>query len=276
MESIRKSRPGRLFCMRRSWVLLCMKPNRLLHHQTRRDPRQPRLPGAIRQSGTGGLIPCIQAQTGPHGTPHSHPAHLRIPAALRLGPGGAVRHSAARHARPAGRRRAFGRAPAQLPPGSGLSRPRRPGRRQLLVLRRPPLRALRAAHSLQALAGADHLRPPHPGLLWPPPPGHPPDRQIRPRPGHPRAARRRPERHGLRRVPPLRRHRRHRLGGRPARRRPPLRRRAQARPQPARLGRPLLRRSAPARHRGLLRGSHRPPPHGPQGPGRRPPRARRA
>jgi hypothetical protein len=96
-------------------------------------------------------------------------AHLRLPAALCLGSGGAAW--------------AFPCPPRPFCWPPARSRPRAKSafrwrcwpawrlahRRQHLVPHRPPLRTPRTAPAVQAVDGADHLRPPHPGLLRPPP-----------------------------------------------------------------------------------------------------------
>jgi hypothetical protein len=71
-------------------------------------------------------------------------------------------------------------------------------RRFFLVPDRPQVRPSCAASALQAVDGADHLCTPHHGLVWPPPPRHSDDRQVRPWIGDPGTARSRPERHGIR------------------------------------------------------------------------------
>ncbi len=82
----------------------------------------------------------------------------------------------------------------------------------------------RAAHALQAVARADHLRAPHAGLLWPPPRRH---ARCSPSscPAWPRWRRRLPARTAWAlAVSVFRRHRRRALGRRTAHHRPLLRR----------------------------------------------------
>ncbi len=131
-----------------------------------------------------------------------------------------------------------------------------------MVPRRPPLRAPRAAHSLQAVAGANDLRPQDAGLLWPPPRRHADDCQVRARPGNAGSAGGRRERHGLRRRFCSSTASALRSGW--ARCWPSGRffgDAAQARPQPAQLGWPLLRCAADSGRRWLLCGPRSPPSH---------------
>src|SRR5580658_9426980 len=100
----------------------------------------------------------------PYGVTHSHFAHVRLSAALRLGTGGAIRNSASRHADTSGRRSALSRRADQLLGRAAGGAGGLAGGRQRLVSDGAPLRPSRPAPTLQALDGADHLCAPHAGL----------------------------------------------------------------------------------------------------------------
>ena len=154
--------------------------------------------------------------------------------------------------------------PISFPAGIRSQPRRRAHRRQRVVPHRAQLWVPCAAPSLQAVAGANHMCPPHPGFLWqaPRPPVDLCQVHSRARNSHRPGCR--AERHADRAIPPLRLHRLRFVGECVAGRGPLLRRPAQTQSLPAQLGRPLLRRAAAPGHCRLFPDSRLAPPHGAQ------------